>query len=130
MAEGSGVSFVGLPALLSKFMRAQVLAATVAQRGIYARALSIFQKSQVLVPVEFGTLRSSGTISQPRQTSGGWEVEIGYGGAASEYAIYVHEITSNYHAPPTQAKFLEQPAMEEAARFAGELAAEFSILFR
>lgn len=32
---------------------------------------------------------------------------VGYG---TDYGIYVHENLTAYHAPPTQAKFLEQPA--------------------
>lgn len=34
-------------------------------------------------------------------------VSVGYG---TDYAIWVHEILTNKHNPPTQAKFLEQPA--------------------
>ena len=46
-------------------------------------------------------------VHPPRKVSGGAEVLITYGGPAAPYAIYVHEITTNQHTPPTQAKFLE-----------------------
>ena len=36
-------------------------------------------------------------------------VSVGYTAA---YAIFVHEVLTNKHNPPTQAKFLEQPARE------------------
>ena len=42
----------------------------------------------------------------------GYFVDIFYGGPAAPYALYVHEIIGNYHNPPTQAKYLEQPLME------------------
>jgi hypothetical protein len=32
------------------------------------------------------------------------------------YALYVHEIIGNYHNPPTQAKYLEQPVDGSDAR--------------
>jgi hypothetical protein len=35
--------------------------------------------------------------------------EVGY---TAPYAIFVHENLELYHAPPTQAKYLEQPARE------------------
>jgi hypothetical protein len=44
--------------------------------------------------------------------SQGYFVDIFYGGPAASYALYVHEIIGNYHNPPTQAKYLEQPVME------------------
>jgi hypothetical protein len=42
-------------------------------------------------------------------------VDIFYGGPAASYALYVHEIIGNYHKPPTQAKYLEQPFMQSLA---------------
>ena len=52
---------------------------------------------------------------------------IGFGGAAAPYAIYVHENVSARHAPPTQAKFLEQPVMEARATFGEALAAQMKL---
>lgn len=120
---------LGVEKLVARMAASVIAAEKGAAQGIYKRGLSIFEKSQRIVPVEFGTLRSSGHVTQPRREGGGWVVEIGYGGAAAGYAIYVHEITTNYHRPPTQAKFLEQPALEEAAVFAGTMAVEMAGLF-
>lgn len=59
------------------------------------------------VPVDTGALRSSGTV-QSEIRGNVIEVLLGYGGAASGYAIYVHEINKNYRGG-RQWKFLEQP---------------------
>ena len=81
-------------------------------QAIYEEANVIFAKSQVLVPVDTGVLRGSGGVSAPQMGSQGYFVDIFYGGPAASYALYVHEIIGNYHKPPTQAKYLEQPVME------------------
>jgi hypothetical protein len=80
--------------------------------AIYEEANVIFAKSQVLVPVDTGALRGSGGVSAIQGSGQGMYVDIFYGGPAASYALYVHEIIGNYHKPPTQAKYLEQPVME------------------
>lgn len=91
--------------------------------ALFREVNDIFNESQRQVPVEFNTLRSSGTINPPVWTGYRAEASIGYGGAASEYAIYVHEILENRHAPPTKAKYLEGPALAAMAGMADRLAA-------
>jgi hypothetical protein len=81
-------------------------------QAIYEEANLIFARSQVLVPVDTGVLRGSGGVSAPQKGTTGYFVDIFYGGPAASYALYVHEIIGNYHKPPTQAKYLEQPFME------------------
>ena len=81
-------------------------------QAIWEEANVIFAKSQILVPVDTGILRGSGGVSAPQMGNQGYFVDIFYGGPAAPYALYVHEIIGNYHNPPTQAKYLEQPLME------------------
>ena len=81
-------------------------------QAIWEEANIIFAKSQVLVPVDTGVLRGSGGVSSPQMGNTGSFVDIFYGGPAASYALLVHEIIGNYHNPPTQAKYLEQPVME------------------
>lgn len=81
-------------------------------QAIWEEANLIFAKSQILVPVDTGVLRGSGGVSAPQKGTAGYFVDIFYGGPAADYALYVHEIIGNYHKPPTQAKYLEQPFME------------------
>lgn len=91
-------------------------------RALYEEANRIFNVSQTLVPVDTGTLRSSGHVTPPNQGPRGVEVTIGYGGAAAPYAVYVHERLDLNHPNGGQAKFLEQPVNEAADGIAGRLA--------
>lgn len=69
----------------------------------------IMQESQRLVPVDTGDLKRSGFLTIDRTTTGP-RVSIGYGRyGRPHYAAMVHERLDFRHAPPTQAKFLEQP---------------------
>lgn len=69
----------------------------------------VFAESQRLVPVDTGALKESGFLGKASDGS----VMIGYGiGGDPFYAPYVHEQVQNYHKPPTQAKFLQQPLEE------------------
>lgn len=83
-----------------------------AGQAIWEEANRIFAKSQILVPVDTGVLRGSGGVSAPQSDGQNLYVDIYYGGPAAPYALLVHEIQGNYHNPPTQAKYLEQPFME------------------
>ena len=74
----------------------------------------VMNESQALCPVEFGNLRASGYVTDPVVLADGTILlSIGY---SSEYAVYVHEIVTNYHKPPTMAKFLELPLIYRSAR--------------
>ena len=94
---------------------AQLQAPKAVAIAIYEEANVIFAKSQVLVPVDTGALRGSGGVSAIQGSGQGMYVDIFYGGPAASYALYVHEIIGNYHKPPTQAKYLEQPFMQSLA---------------
>ena len=74
----------------------------------------IFRDSQRLVPVETGVLRASGQIVAPRKKGSKWEVVIGYGGAASSYALEQHENLAYRHKEGKTAKYLEIPARQRA----------------
>lgn len=52
------------------------------------------------VPVDLGVLRSSGFVNPPQRSGKDVSVVIGYGGAAADYALSVHE-TPSPHDPPT-----------------------------
>lgn len=116
-------SLSGATNLIAMLAAAGPAAEAALGKGLYAEALAIFAVSQRLTPVKRGALKSSGVVGTPTKSlSGGIEVLIGYGGTAAPYAVYVHEITTNKHKPPTQAKFLEKPVMDAAPDIAGRLA--------
>lgn len=88
-------------------------------RQAFARALYEFAHTYVLTPaqertpVDYGTLKGSGLVDQPKINADSIIVEVGFGGAAAHYAIYVHEDLDAKH-EVGQAKFLSS-AMDEAA---------------
>lgn len=63
-------------------------------------ANKIFRISQTLVPVKNGNLKNSGHIRI--NSDGTYRIEY-----KQPYAIFVHEVLSNRHESPTQAKYLE-----------------------
>jgi len=97
---------------------------------ITEEANTIFGKALILTPVDTGALRGSGGVSAPMQTQNGIGVDIFFGGPAAPYALYVHEIIGNYHNPPTQAKYLEQPFMERLPEIQANLARRILDLVR
>lgn len=72
----------------------------------YEEAEKIMTEAKLRTPVDTGALRSSGLVSVDRRTTARFDVLMTFGGAASAYAVPVHE---NLHAshPVGQAKFLE-----------------------
>lgn len=76
------------------------------------------------VPVDLGTLRSSGYVNPPERSGDTLEVTMGYGGAAAAYATALHEHPSGSSPPSWQGttvkfspdgrgpKYLERPLME------------------
>lgn len=109
---GRPVEIIGLDRLERFLTRAPALVDKAVAAGLYAAANEAFRISQRLVPVRWGILKGSGHVTIPKKTGLEWEVIIGYGGAASEYSIYVHERLDLRHRSPTQAKFLEEPVRE------------------
>lgn len=80
---------------------------------------AVYVQSQIEVPVETASLKNSGRVVEDmgKRT---FKVSIIYGSPigirdSSKYAVYVHEDLSKKHAPPTKAKFVEDPLMAAAA---------------
>lgn len=86
-----------------------------------------------LVPVDLGILRSSGHVGAVERRGRELEVTLAYGGAASAYALPVHEHPSS-SSPPSWSgevtfrpagrgpKYLERPLMEAVDTMAEEIA--------
>jgi hypothetical protein len=94
-------------------------------RGLYTEANFIMTKSKILTPVDTGNLRATGHVEQPKfkKNKTVIEVDMGYGGPAAGYAVYVHEDLNAFHAPPTMAKFLEFPFLQAASGMKERLSA-------
>ncbi len=70
--------------------------------------LIMTESKQKWVPVDVGTLRASGRVEQPQIRGKDVSVDLGYGGAASAYALIQHEANFN-HPGQGRRKYLEQP---------------------
>lgn len=94
---------------------------TAVEGSTWEELSTIMNESKKLCPVEFGFLRGSGYVSDPIiMADGTILISIGY---SSEYAVYVHEIVTNYHKPPTMAKFLELPLIYRKDRILRDIIA-------
>lgn len=122
MGDTYSYTLTGDVELQAVLRAAQLDAPKAVAQAIWEEANLIFAKSQILVPVDTGALRGSGGVSAPQGTGKLTYVDIFYGGPAASYALYVHEIIGNYHNPPTQAKYLEQPFMESLAQIQNNIA--------
>ena len=108
--KGVGVQVTNVDDVMKFFDVKKKVAVQAFEEGLFEVANTVFTMSQREVPVDTGTLKASGTIERKGAGIGDkMEIVIYYGGAASEYAIHVHENPNASHAPPTKFKFLEGP---------------------
>lgn len=91
--------------------------------ALYEEAEDIMADSKAnYVPVDTGTLRASGTVLPPELTGTHVVVTLGYGGAAQDYALPVHERLDVHH-PHGQAKYLEAPVLAAIPQLGAKVAA-------
>ena len=101
----------GLNELLANLQRLGVDTTQVTAPALVQEAEAIMTASKQIVPVKQGVLRSSGYVAPPEIHGNDVSVELGYGGAASDYALVQHERLDFNHPGGGQAKFLEVPFM-------------------
>ena len=114
-----GWNVSGMDGVFRKKQAGQKRAPVVFDQEIYRGGQKILSASIKVTPRDTGALRGSGTVNK---IDGG--VEIGFGGAASAYAMIVHEKPANYSVGGI--KYLETPfnqmapaVIENAFRRAG-----------
>lgn len=81
-------------------------------QAVYAEANVIMLEAKREVPLDDGPLRRSGTVVAPVITGWKWWIALGFGGAASAYALLQHENLLFKHLPGRKAKYLEDPVNE------------------
>jgi hypothetical protein len=86
-------------------------------KAVYKFGNTEMREMKRLVPVDTGTLKNSGYVEKPKRDGSRVMLEIGFGGAAEHYAMYVHEDLDAYH-ENGQAKYVEMPLSESAPFFA------------
>ncbi len=91
-------------------------------RALYEEAQVEMTEAKRRVPVDTGTLRASGDVSEPFIEGGGPKVVMSFGDpGAEQYAIIVHEDLDAFH-KVGQAKYLESVLMESAPHMAERVA--------
>lgn len=122
----SAIVWTGAAELEARLAAAPAIALKAFAIALYAEGTDLLAEALPLTPIDLGPLRASGAVSEPEISGTGILVEVGFGGAATDYAIYVHENLEARHNPPTQAKFLEQPALERARTMGPSMAARMA----
>lgn len=123
---------VGVDPLRDFLARGGAVGVEVLSKVLRDDSLLAFRNSQRRVPHATGVLRASGVVRPPAVMGTKVEVTLGYGGAASAYALYQHENLSLNHPDPTnphsdpkgEAKYLENPVREQVQGLAGRLRSE------
>lgn len=74
----------------------------------------VMRASLEQVPVKDAVLKGSATINDPKFSNGLIKVVMGYGGAASAYALYQHNAPDGWHytRPGSKSHYLSDPLME------------------
>lgn len=86
-------------------------------KALYQEAEEIMADAKEnYVPVDWGALRGSGFVEQPK----GSVVILGFGGPAAPYAVYVHENMQAHHNVGS-AKYLEIPLNKAKNGLAGRI---------
>ena len=106
---------------LSKLRRAlaekQVDAERAVAAGMFVLGNEIMTTSKRRVPVDTGTLRGSGYVTQPEKRGRELTVELDYGGPAKAYAEKQHELPFKH--PEGGQRFYLKSALDEATAGAG-----------
>jgi len=94
--------------------------------ALYQEAQIEMTEAKRRTPVATGALRASGRVAVPVRRGQNISVTLSFGGAAIDYAIYVHENLDAWHGIPPfhggQAKFLESVLTESAPYMAARIA--------
>lgn len=98
----------GLQTVLKTLGTAQKETNLKIDEGLEKCAHVILKKALYYCPIEFGPLRESGHVETKGKGKGARSRVV----FDAPYAVYVHEILTAYHEPPTCAKFLERAVRE------------------
>jgi hypothetical protein len=102
----------GAPELSAALKLAGARAVPVMTTALYEEMALVLVDSKAIVPVgKTGALLNSATILPPEVEGTVVKVTVGYGGAASKYALIVHNMPSIKHPtkPGTRSHYLSDP---------------------
>jgi hypothetical protein len=94
-----------------------------AKRGLNQWSEGTMTEAKNRAPVDDGILKGSGYVTPPEESGGVISQELGFGGAAADYALVQHEDLTLNHSVG-QAKFLESAVSDREHELIGSVAAE------
>ena len=106
------IKWFGIDILEGLLNKGKTTATNVTAMALMQEAQLMFAASQRRVPVKLGTLRRSGVILPPVVQGQSVLIQMGYGGAASAYALIQHERQDFKHKDGQTWKYLETPVRE------------------
>lgn len=107
-----GFAIKGTPELIDALKLAGARAVPVMSMALYEEMALVLADSKAIVPVgKTSSLLNSATILPPELDGTVVKVTVGYGGAASKYALIVHNMPSIMHPtkPGTRSHYLSDP---------------------
>lgn len=116
-----GLKLTGVEAVRANLRRLAERFPDEIARAMYQEAQIEMTEAKRRTPFDTGALRSSGHVIEPERRGNNVTVRLVFGGAASAYAIYVHEDLEAFH-PHGQAKFLESVIKESVPYMAQRIA--------
>ena len=106
------ITWFGMDTLDKLLNNGSTQATTATEIALMQETQIMFAESQRRVPVLHGELRRSGIILPPVTSGTFIEIQMGYGGAASAYALIQHERQDFKHKDGKTWKYLENPVRE------------------
>jgi hypothetical protein len=106
------LKWFGIDILMALLNKGKTTATNVTAMALMEETQLMFAESQRRVPVKHGTLRRSGIILPPVVKGSSVLIQMGYGGAASAYALLQHERQDFRHKDGQTWKYLETPVRE------------------
>jgi len=95
--------------------------------ALFREATRIMGEALLETPVDLGTLRGSGTVELPKVSGSSVSVTLGFGGAASAYAVPQHE-REDFEHTVGKSKFLSDPMARAEAGLGERVAADLMAL--
>lgn len=117
----SRISLDGQDRLVRALARAGEAALDGLQVAMVDEMEKVMEEAKLQTPVLTGTLRASGVVLPAERMGDQITVTAGFGGAAADYAVIVHEDLGANH-PVGNAKFLENPMSARRDEIAKNLA--------
>lgn len=125
MATIVSTHVVGLEAVQKSLLKIGADAQQAIAAGLYQEAELVMTEAKKQVPVDTGTLKNSGHVQRPVISGDEISVTLGFGGAASDYALIQHEDLSLKHPHGGNAKYLERPFLASLNGLTTRLATRF-----